>query len=80
MNKYFIRFAWYKDYYLTELANVRSYFIKTTSIEEAVHIAHKRCDINTNEIWVDEINVKDLSKPRRKHKKKRYNVYELKSM
>lgn len=80
MNKYYVRFAWYKDMYLSELANVRKYFVKATSEEIAVHIACERCDIDTNEIWIDEINIRDLNKPRRKHKKKRYNVYELKSM
>lgn len=80
MNKYYIRFAWYKDNYLTELANVRKYFVKATNEELAMHIAYERCDIDINEIWIDEINIRDLSKPRRKHKKKRYNVDMLKSM
>lgn len=80
MNKYYIRFAWYKDIYLTELANVRKYFVKATDEQTAMQIAYERCDINTNEIWIDEINVRYLNKPRRKHKKKRYNVYALKSM
>ena len=82
MKKYYIRLAWYKDLYLTELAHVRKYYIKANEESEALNIALVRADkegMDTTNNWVDEINIRHLNNPKRKHIKKRYNRY-LKSM
>lgn len=74
MDKYCISFSWYKDHYCTELSTRRNFYIKATSNEESIHIAHERCDIDTNELRIDEICVRCLTKPKRKHIKKRYKL------
>ena len=48
MDKYYVSFSWYKDHYCTELSTRRNFYVKASSNEDAVHIAHERCDIDTN--------------------------------
>lgn len=78
MKKYCVTFRWYRLGYskcdFGDLIAKRSFFVKATSTEEAVHTAHERCDIDTNEMWVDEICVKDLSKTKHNHIKKRFKL------
>lgn len=74
MEKYAVTFTWYKDHYCTDLSVRRTFYVKATSTEEAVHEAHERCDIDIIETQVDEICVRCLTQPKRKHIKKRYKL------